>query len=363
MTLSGNGTPSMVEVTAPAKLNLALLVGPLRPDGFHEIASLMVPVTLADLVRVERTSGSGLEVVCDVAPGEQNLAAKLVRELEQRIGRQFEVRVTIDKRVPPGGGLGGGSSDAAATLAGLEELFALDLSDKVRHEVAAAVGSDVPFFLWPGPQLAMGRGQVLKDLVLPELSFVIALPDLALSTRTVYGWRDEDAQVTLKEFVPQARVLSARAQAVRTPADVAALVHNDLQAGVTTRRPEVGELCSRLKEAGALEAAMTGSGSAVFGIFTDPETAARARAAVAPARAWVAGDLQPAGGRKAAGGARGSGTAPASGGASGKAAGASAGGAGPAAKKPHRPPGDGPGKGAPGGASGRRRPYGAGGGR
>jgi hypothetical protein len=145
---------------------------------------------------------------------------------------------------------------------------------------------------------------------------------------------------------------------------VAALVHNDLQAGVTTRRPEVGELCSRLREAGALEAAMTGSGSAVFGIFTDPETAARARAAVAPARAWVAGDLQPAGGRKAAGGGgRGSGTSPSSGGTSGKAAGATAAGGGPAAKKPHRPPGDGPGKGAPGGASGRRRPYGAGGGR
>ncbi len=139
------------------------------------------------MVRVERTPGSGLEVVCDVAPGEQNLAARLVRELEARLERRFEVRVTIQKRVPHGGGLGGGSSDAAATLAALEELFSLDLSDKVRHEVAAAVGSDVPFFLWPGPQLAMGRGQVLKDLVLPELTFVIALPDLSLSTAAVYA--------------------------------------------------------------------------------------------------------------------------------------------------------------------------------
>ena len=123
-----NGSAARVEVAAPAKLNLALLVGPVRPDGFHEIASLMLPVTLADHVTVERTPGAGLDVVCDVAPGADNLAAKLVRELEERLDRSFEVRVTIDKRVPPGGGLGGGSSDAAATLLALERLFSLDLS-------------------------------------------------------------------------------------------------------------------------------------------------------------------------------------------------------------------------------------------
>ncbi len=160
---------AVVEVMAPAKLNLALLVGPVRPDGFHEIASLMVPVTLADRVVVERTPGAGLDVVCDVAPGEQNLAAKLVRELEARLERTFEVRVTIGKHVPHGGGLGGGSSDAAATLVALERLFELELSQRLRHDVAAAVGSDVPFFLWPGPQLVMGRGLLLKEVALPEL--------------------------------------------------------------------------------------------------------------------------------------------------------------------------------------------------
>jgi 4-diphosphocytidyl-2-C-methyl-D-erythritol kinase len=305
MTLGGDGTCGLVEVTAPAKVNLALLVGPVRPDGFHEIASVMVPITLADLVRVERTPGRGLEVECAVAPGEQNLAAKLVRGLEARLERRFEVRVTIEKRVPHGGGLGGGSSDAAAVLSALEELFALDLSDKVRHEVAAEVGSDVPFFLWPGPQLAMGRGQVLKEVSLPELTFVVALPDLALSTATVYGWRDEDEQPALKDFAPRARLLSARVQNARTAADVAALVHNDLQASVAARRPEVEQLCGRLEGLGALAAAMTGSGSAVFGVFADADAAAEARAAVAPARAWVAGDLQPAGGRRDAGGSAG----------------------------------------------------------
>ena len=170
-------------------------MGPVRPDGFHEIASLMVPVSLADRVIVEKTPGAGLDVVCDVAPGADNLAARLVRELEQRLDRSFEVRVTIEKRVPHGGGLGGGSSDAAATLLALERLFGLELSPRLRYEAAAAVGSDVPFFLWPGAQLAMGRGQVLKQVQLPALRLVIAMPDVGLSTAAVYGWRDEDAEV------------------------------------------------------------------------------------------------------------------------------------------------------------------------
>jgi len=284
----------LTEVMAPAKLNLALLVGPLRPDGFHEIASLMVPVTLADRVTVERTPGAGLDVVCDVAPGEQNLAAKLVRELEARLERAFQVRITIEKHVPHGGGLGGGSSDAAATLIALERLFTLDLSARLRHEVAAAVGSDVPFFLWPGAQLAMGRGLLLKEVALPDLHVVIAVPDLALSTAAVYRWRDEDATTTLKEFVPQARALSARVQAARTVDDVVALMHNDLEASVTARKPAVAELRDRLSAEGALAAAMTGSGAAVCGLFANEEAASRARAALAPSRAWCVSDLQPA---------------------------------------------------------------------
>jgi 4-diphosphocytidyl-2-C-methyl-D-erythritol kinase len=298
MIASGDGTVAATEVTAPAKLNLALLVGPLRPDGFHEIASLMAPVTLADRVVVERTPGAGLDVVCDVAPGEQNLAAKLVRELEARLQRTFEVRVTIEKRVPHGGGLGGGSSDAAATLIALERLFALELSARLRHDVAAVVGSDVPFFLWPGPQLVMGRGLLLKEVALPRLHLVIAVPDLGLSTAAVYSWRDEDAETTLKEFAPRARALSARVQAAQTVEDVAALVHNDLEASVTARQPAVAELRDRLFAEGALAAAMTGSGAAVFGLFADEEAASRARAALAPSRAWCVSDLQPAAPRR-----------------------------------------------------------------
>jgi len=305
-----NGSAGLAQVAAPAKLNLALLVGPVRPDGFHEIASLMLPVTLADLVTVERTPGAGLDVVCDVAPGADNLAARLVRELEERLDRSFEVRVTIEKRVPPGGGLGGGSSDAAATLLALERLYSLDLSLRVRYEVAAAVGSDVPFFLWPGPQLAMGRGQVLKPVELPALHLVIAIPDLGLSTAAVYRWRDEDAEESVKDFVPRVRALSRAVQSAATLSDVAALVANDLEPSVVAREPKVGELVDRLRAAGALAAAMTGSGAAVFGVFAGEAAALAARRALAPARAWYVTDLQPAAPRRASG-AGGRGPAPA----------------------------------------------------
>ena len=293
MSTGGAHGEDRVEIAAPAKLNLALLVGPVRPDGFHEIASLMVPITLSDRVVVERTPGAGLDVVCDVAPGADNLAAKAIRELGERLDRSFEVLVTIEKRVPSGGGLGGGSSDAAAALLAVERLFSLDLSTRVLYDVAVAVGSDVPFFLWPGPQLAMGRGQVLKDVALPALHLVVAIPDIGLSTAAVYRWRDEDAEVTLKDFAPRARLLASKAQAAETARDVAALVANDLEPSVVARKQKVGELLERLRASGALAAAMTGSGAAVFALFATEEKALAARAAAAPARAWYVTDLQP----------------------------------------------------------------------
>lgn len=289
----GNGSGAAVELIAPAKLNLALLVGPVRPDGYHEIASLMLPVTLADHVLVQHTPGEGLTVACDVAPGDDNLAARMVRELEARLERRFEVRITIHKHVPAGAGLGGGSSDAAATLVAVERLFDLDLPPRLRAEVAVAVGSDVPFFLWPGPQYATGRGQVLKEVELPALELVVAIPELALATAEVYGWHDEDAPADLAGFVARSRRLSQQTQAARTAADIARLVHNDLEASVVARRPQVGALRDRLLAEGALAAALTGSGAAVFGVFADGEAAARARRALAPARAWHVTDLQP----------------------------------------------------------------------
>jgi 4-diphosphocytidyl-2-C-methyl-D-erythritol kinase len=293
MAVSG-APPARVEVAAPAKVNLALLVGPRRGDGYHEVFSLMLPVTLADLVVAERLRDGGVLVDCPVSPGEDNLVAHMAHELERRLERRFHVRFTIAKRVPHGAGLGGGSSDAAAALVALERLYDLRLPPRVRHEAAAAVGSDVPFFLWPGPQVAMGRGQALTAVDLPEpLHLVVAVPDLALSTETVYRWRDEDVALSLLEFAPRTQALLAAIGAARRPADIAALVHNDLEAHVAARHPRVGALKQALLDAGARAASMSGSGAAVFGLFEGAEAAEKARARLASARAFCVSDLQP----------------------------------------------------------------------
>jgi 4-diphosphocytidyl-2-C-methyl-D-erythritol kinase len=290
-----NGGRESVELAAPAKINLALLLGPVRSDRYHEVFSVMVPVTLADRVALRRSSG-GLEVVCDVSPGEANLAARAVRGLEARLERRFDVQVTIEKRTPAGAGLGGGSSDAAATLLGLQRLLDLDVSRRLLHEVAVEVGADVPFFLWPGPQFAMGRGQVLRELELPELHAVIAVPDLSLSTARVYGWRDEDVTPTAEGFKERTWRLTSGVQRARTVRDLAPLVENDLEAPVVARHPEVGELKRRLLDAGAVAAAMSGSGSSVFGLFASEGRALAALRAAAPARAFYVTDLQPVAG-------------------------------------------------------------------
>ena len=286
---------ALVEVAAPAKINLSLLVGPGRSDGFHEIFSAMLPVTLADLVTARPAPpGAGLTVECPVAAGEANLAARVVRELERRLERSFDVHLDIIKRVPAAAGLGGGSSDAAAALTAVERLFGLDLPVRLRYEVAGAVGSDVPFFLWPGPQLAMGRGTVLKEIELPEpLNVVIALPGLALPTADVYGWLSERGEPEPKAFVARTQRLVAGLGAAQRPRDLAALVENDLEPPVVERHPLIAELGQRLRAAGAFAAAMSGSGSSVFGLFASAARAQRACATLAPTAAVYVTDLQP----------------------------------------------------------------------
>ena len=299
---------AVVEVAAPAKVNLSLLVGPLRSDGFHEVFTAMVPVTLADLVTARPApAGAGLMVECAVAPGEDNLAARVVRELERRLERTFDVRLSITKRVPAAAGLGGGSSDAAAALTAVARLFALDLPARLRYEVAGAVGSDVPFFLWPGPQLAMGRGTVLKEIGLPEpLHVVIALPALALPTADVYRWFSErptpkrTALAERQAFVGRTQRLVAGLAAARRPRDLAAFIENDLEAPVVARHPLIAELAERLRAAGALAATMSGSGSSVFGLFASAARAQRACAALAPTAAVYVTDLRPGDGSSAA---------------------------------------------------------------
>jgi 4-diphosphocytidyl-2-C-methyl-D-erythritol kinase len=236
----------------------------------------MLPISLVDSIRAEVIE-QGIEVDCAVSAGADNLACRAVRALEARLERTLPVRLTIAKRIPYGAGLGGGSSDAAAALRAVDELYGLDTPAKVLYEVAGEIGSDVPFFLWPGAQLSMGRGTVLAEAELPSpLHLVVVAPPVSVSTPKAYGWWDEREAPDLKAFAARTARLTTAVRAARTVRAVAALVHNDLEPYVVGRHPVVGAIVERLTESGALAAAMSGSGSAAFGLFAGDQPAAAA---------------------------------------------------------------------------------------
>jgi 4-diphosphocytidyl-2-C-methyl-D-erythritol kinase len=265
-----------IRLKAFAKVNYALDVVGVRPDGYHEIRTVMQSISLADEVTVERIE-SGFELRVESENGEigaleQNtayLAWSLLREL---CGRELPVRVTLRKNIPAGAGLGGGSSDGAAVLRGLNELFDLGFSAGELASVGEKIGADVPFCVTGGTALAEGIGEVLSDLPAPpDHRLLVLKPSRGADTGKVY--RAYDA-AHFPSVDSAERVLAALRSG-----DLAALagaLGNDLAPFTKNLLPEVEELEKRLLEAGALGASVTGSGSALFGLFGDEEAAGRA---------------------------------------------------------------------------------------
>jgi 4-diphosphocytidyl-2-C-methyl-D-erythritol kinase len=260
-----------LEVRAPAKVNLVLRVGPARADGYHDIESLMVPISLADLVRVRVRRGP--QVTCRVpARPELDGAANLAARAAEAFRRRFAVRagcdVVVEKRIPVVAGLGGGSSDAAAVLRALARAHAV----RDREALAAAaleIGSDVPFFLGPGPAWATGRGEALEPAEVPVQHLVLAYPrDPALAIRAgdAYRWLDVAREGSPDTGGPPRRRRAFAAGAAR----------NDLEAECLARFPALAETRRRLEECGARAAMMSGSGPTVFGIFASRAQARRA---------------------------------------------------------------------------------------
>ncbi|MCL4107874.1 UNVERIFIED_CONTAM: hypothetical protein GTU68_001191 [Idotea baltica] len=176
-------------IQAPAKTNLNLRVLRKREDGFHEIETRMIRLSLADRVDLSWTAEDKIELTCsdpELPTGEANLATKAVRALEERVGKQFSLRIHIEKNIPSGAGLGGGSSDAAAVLTGLNEMANLNLSVGELAEVAGTIGSDVPFFIHDCACDCTGRGEVVTPVpdFDPKLSLVLAKPGFGVSA----GW-------------------------------------------------------------------------------------------------------------------------------------------------------------------------------
>ena len=261
---------------ANAKVNLTLCVGKKRPDGYHQVETVMTGVALGDTVTLERHPGIRDELIC-LPPVtervEDNLCMKALRVFFAELGAREEyVTITLTKQIPTQAGLGGGSSDAAAVLRGLRRLYAPQLSDTRLEEMAAQLGSDVPYFIRGGTVLATGRGEQLTTLPpMPPCWFVVVKPEEGYATGAMYSAIDRAGAAKWMDSQAVCQALAAG-----NLAGVAAGLDNDFQRVL----PEGSAVPETLRQAGALNAQMTGSGSAVFGLFRDREAAEAAAAAL-----------------------------------------------------------------------------------
>jgi len=252
---------------APAKLNLALVAGPLRPDGKHDVTTILQRLDLADRVALAPADDLRVDGFSD-----DTLVTDALRTLAARAGVEPRWRATLTKRVPVAGGLGGGSSDAATALRLANETLPEPRSLADLHELAASLGADVPFFLRPGPQLGEGDGTTLRPLELPQDFWVVLLlprGETKSSTAAVYVSFDERQGADGYEE-RRAALLDALAR-VRRPRDLAALPPNDLASS---------PFADELRELGAFRADVTGAGPTVYGLFSRRRDAEAARTRV-----------------------------------------------------------------------------------
>jgi 4-diphosphocytidyl-2-C-methyl-D-erythritol kinase len=271
-----------VTLQTPAKINLTLRVLGRRPDGYHEIESLMVPVTLFDEVQV-RLGEPGIEVSCPGHPGlegENNLAHRAASQYHRRAGIEPGVAIRISKNIPVQAGLGGGSSDAAATLLGLNRLLGR-LSGEELFGIASELGADVPFFLEIRPALARGIGDRLTTVVnLPQFAVILAVAPFGLATAEMY----ESLNSSLT--IPGSGDNRSSPVSARGLGDLASGLQNDLQPVGEHFRPIIGRVCRELTRAGAVGAQMTGSGPTVFGLFPTREQAMKALPMLSSDEGW-----------------------------------------------------------------------------
>jgi 4-diphosphocytidyl-2-C-methyl-D-erythritol kinase len=260
--------PRKVVARAHAKINLDLRVLGPRPDGYHELRTVFQSLELHDTVTCRARRGL-FEIKCRdprIPRDETNLVWTAAQALWKALGYAGEPRdtaVSLDKQIPMQAGLGGGSADAAATLAALARLWAGGVPTQLLRDLAAALGADVPFFLWGGTALALGRGEEIYPLVdLPPHAVLLAMPPFGVSTAEAYAWYDEERATGYRESEPR----DLQVLPVPWPSRAAQMV-NDLEGPVIRRHTEIGQVKVAMRQAGAVGAAMSGSGSAVYGLF------------------------------------------------------------------------------------------------
>ena len=256
------------QVLCPAKVNLYLRVLGRRADGYHDLLTIMQPLSLADELIITPTS-PGILLDCDqpgIPRGPGNLVWQAALEFQQATGRKVGAHIQLHKRIPAAAGLGGGSSDAAATLLALNAMAGEPLSAEALQGLAVGLGADVPFFLGLSPAWARGIGEKLSPVQLPAYWYLLLNPGVRVSTRWVYESLDLDS---LKRY----KVLE---EGNWDPGQPAAWVHNDLESVTLKKYPELAQLLETLGSLGARARGMSGSGPTLFGLFPSWEEARQA---------------------------------------------------------------------------------------
>jgi len=254
---------------SPAKVNLMLRIVKKRKDGYHEIRTIFQKISLHDTLRFTLREKPGIVIETNdlnLPTGKENLIHRAASAILQRSAYAGGVTIALRKRIPVGAGLGGGSSNAAATLRALNLLLSLNLSPKELSALGLHIGADVPFFLMEGSALGAGIGECLRRIELPELWYILINPGFEVSTAWAYR----------NHVLTKNRIHYNIHKFPRTQEDVAGILWNDLEGVVSKVHPEISTAKEILFSKGALGALMTGSGPTVFGIFREEGGASKA---------------------------------------------------------------------------------------
>jgi len=273
-------SPSEITVFAPAKINVILRILDRRPDGFHNLWSIMQTVALEDEVQIRlRADRQDIQLRCDMtqlAADQSNLvyraAAEVLARAQQAIGLDIELR----KRIPMGAGLGGGSSDAAATIIGLNHLLRLEWSPTQMADIGQSLGSDVPFFLFAPSAFVAGRGETVRPVVVEGARWVVLVnPGFEVNTK----WAYQELAATRTAVTPLSLVQRELDRQSRVSwAQLIAAAENDFEAPVFAAQGKLREIKRSLQAHGAEIALLSGSGATVFGVFADEVRARMAQA-------------------------------------------------------------------------------------
>jgi 4-diphosphocytidyl-2-C-methyl-D-erythritol kinase len=254
---------------SPAKVNLRLEILKRREDGYHELRTVFQKISLHDTLHFSLRKEKGVSIRANhprLPLGKKNLVYKAAQSIFKICGYRGGVHIKIEKRIPLGAGLGGGSSNAATTLMALNKLLGINLSQKELMEMGLGIGADVPFFFLEGAAIGSGIGERLRKEELPSLWYVLIYPDFEVSTRWAYKHfvlTNQPFHFNLHKFL-------------KTPEGISRILLNHLEEVVSKRYPHINLMKEWLLSAGAFGALMTGSGPTVFGLFTEAKNAAGA---------------------------------------------------------------------------------------